>query len=59
MIKIRLEGTLSEIDAAAEQLRQIFHVVSVSRPYQNRNSELCRVYIDAESAGKEQKNENN
>ena len=47
-MKIRLEGTVEEIDAAAEKLRQIFRVESVSKPYKNRNSDLHRVYIDAE-----------
>lgn len=48
MMKIRLEGTLQELDAAAEKLRLIFRVVSVSKPYKNRNSDLRRVYIEVE-----------
>lgn len=47
-MKIRLEGTLQEIDAAAKQLRLIFRVGSVSKPYKNRNSDLHRVYIEVE-----------
>lgn len=48
-MRIRIEGTLRELDAATEQLHQIFHIVSVSKPYKNRNSELHRVYVEIES----------
>lgn len=54
MMKIRLEGTLQEIDAAAKQLRLIFRVVSISKPYKNRNSDLHRVYIEVEPIPKHQ-----
>lgn len=47
-MKIRIEGLPSELDAAVDRLRQVFFVQSVSRPYKNRNSEKCRVYVDAE-----------
>lgn len=47
-MKIRIEGTLQEIDAAAEKLRLIFRVGNVSKPYKNRNSDLHRVYIEVE-----------
>lgn len=47
-MRIRLEGTLQEIDAAAEKLRLIFRVGSLSKPYKNRNSDLHRVYMEME-----------
>lgn len=47
-MKIRLEGTIQQIDEAAEQLRQIFCVKKESKPYKNRNSDLYRVYITVE-----------
>ena len=49
-MKIRLEGTLPELQAAEAALRLSFTVVSVSNPYKNRNSDLYRLYIDAEPA---------
>lgn len=47
-MRIRLEGTIQQIDEAAEQLRQIFCVKKESKPYKNRNSDLYRVYITVE-----------
>lgn len=47
-MKIRLEGTLPELADAVDQLRRVFEVQSVSRPYKNRNSDLSRVYVEAE-----------
>lgn len=49
-MKIRIEGTVPELDAAVARLRREFFIQSVSRPYKNRNSELCRVYVEAELA---------
>lgn len=47
-MKIRLQGSLPELDAAVELLRLGFEVQSVSKPYKNRNDDQYRVYIDAE-----------
>jgi hypothetical protein len=47
-MRIRLEGTIQEIDEAAVLLRQIFCVKKESKPYKNRNSDLYRVYITVE-----------
>lgn len=47
-MKIRIEGTAPELDAAVDRLRREFFIQSVSRPYRNRNSELSRVYVEAE-----------
>lgn len=47
-MKIRIEGTAPELDAAVARLRREFFVQSVSRPYKNRNSELSRVYVEAD-----------
>lgn len=46
-MKIRLHGTLDEINEAAERLKQTFTVVSVSAPYKDRgNSSLYRLYVE-------------
>lgn len=46
-MKIRLHGTLSEVERAAEKIRSIFRVVSVSDPYKDRGgSKWVRVYIE-------------
>jgi len=47
-MKIRIEGTLPELEAAELQLRKAFAVRSVSKAYKNRNSELYRVYIEVD-----------
>lgn len=48
MIEIRLQGTQVDIEAATKELRRCLHVISESKPYRNRHSEECRVYIKAE-----------
>lgn len=46
-MKIRLHGTLEEVQEAAKQLDRVFQVVSVSEPYKDRGkSELYRVYVE-------------
>ena len=45
-MKIRVEGTLRELDEATDKLRSIYHIVSKSEPYKNRNSELHRIYLE-------------
>lgn len=45
-MKIRIEGTMDELEAAIQKLREVFCVTGVSRPYKNRNSDLCRVYVE-------------
>lgn len=47
-MKIRLEGTLPELQAAEAALRLSFAVTNVSKPYRNRDAALYRVYIEAE-----------
>lgn len=47
-MKIRLEGTGPELAEAVPELRKLFRISSVSRPYKNRDNELYRVYVDAE-----------
>lgn len=47
-MKVRVQGTMKEIDAAVEQLRQDFVVLGVSKPYKDRSSTSYRVYVDAE-----------
>ncbi|WET79217.1 hypothetical protein P3102_35200 [Amycolatopsis sp. QT-25] len=50
-MKIRIEGTTHETEAAAELLREVFDVREVSRFYPNRGrSTLGRVYVDVEFA---------
>jgi hypothetical protein len=50
-VKIRLEGNQFECAAAVEQLRILFEVVSVSRPYSSRRRpgtavDTVRVYVE-------------
>lgn len=47
-MKIRVEATASEAEAAVQALRQVFEVQEVSRFYPNRGSStLGRVYVTA------------
>lgn len=46
-MKIRLHGTLNEIEQATEKLKETFKVVAISSPYKDRGqSELYRVYVE-------------
>ena len=54
-MKIRIEGTVPELDAAVDRLRREFFIQSVSEPYKNRAGELYRVYVDAELPADEYK----
>lgn len=46
-MKIRLHGTLDEVNEAAERLKETFIVVSISNPYKDRgDSSLYRVYVE-------------
>lgn len=46
MVKIRLMGKPEEVYDAKKLLDQYFRVLQTSPPYQNRNSEYIRVYLD-------------
>lgn len=49
MVKIRLHGTLEEIEETALILREQFDVLSESEPYADRGkSEYFRLYLDCE-----------
>lgn len=48
MIKIRVEGVPAEVNNTLVRIRKAFRVLSESRPYQNRNSEYVRVYVEIE-----------
>ena len=49
MIKIRLEGTLDDIQTAAVQIKENFKVLSQSNPYKDRGTDgYYRVYLDCE-----------
>lgn len=45
-MKIRVEGTSSEVQMMVEKIRQIFKVRSISPPYKNRGNDNVRVYIE-------------
>lgn len=47
-MKIRVEGTPQQCDAAISVLRTAFVVTNVSRQYSNRGNSDVRVYVDAE-----------
>lgn len=49
MVKIRLEGTSTEVQSAVKMLGSGFDLLSVSGEYPNRGrSKYVRIYIDAE-----------
>ena len=45
-MKLRLTGNVDELEATIKKLKQTFEVISVSKPYQNRNDKQYRVYIE-------------
>lgn len=48
MVKLRIEGERQEVAEAVAALDEVFRLLSVSRPYVNRNGAYVRVYADAE-----------
>lgn len=47
-MKIRIMGTLDELSEAAARLGEVFELLEVSDPYQNRGtSKLYRLYVEA------------
>lgn len=46
-MKIRLEGSLQELEIAIGALRKSFEIGTVSRTYKNRYSDQYRVYVVA------------
>ena len=50
MVKIRLHGTLEEVEYAMSFIRSQFNVLSESAPYKDRgNSQYYRTYMDCET----------
>lgn len=45
-MKIRLHGTIDEVERAIEKIRSVFRVVSISNPYPDRRGSLYRVYVE-------------
>lgn len=48
MVKIRMEGERDQLAEAVDVLDENFRILSVSKPYANRNSVYYRMYIEAE-----------
>lgn len=49
MVRIRLSGTLEEIEKAKKSIENALEVLSVSKPYRDRGkTELWRVYLECE-----------
>ena len=49
MVKIRLNGTMEELENAKQSLESVFRVISESKPYKDRGkNELWRIYLDCE-----------
>lgn len=48
MTKIRIMALPKKIDKIVEVLEKEFEVISVSKPYENRNSKEVRVYVEIE-----------
>lgn len=49
MIEIRLRGTLKDMEAMIETLKFNYTVLSVSKPYRDKDSSLYRIYIKIEA----------
>ncbi|MFP5116134.1 DUF3970 family protein [Bacillaceae bacterium C204] len=49
MIEVRLRGLLKDLDAMVDTLKQNYDVISVSKPYRDKDSSLYRVYIKIEA----------
>lgn len=48
-MQIRLVGTLEELDLAITDIKMLFKVISISKPYPRRGNDIrSSVYIDAE-----------
>lgn len=49
MIKVRLSGTMEEIEQAVFAIEEAFNVISKSSLYPNRDSTVCyRQYLECE-----------
>lgn len=47
-MKMRVMGTLDELNHARELLNDVFEVLEVSQPFRNRgDSKLYRMYVEA------------
>ncbi|WP_176547942.1 DUF3970 family protein [Priestia aryabhattai] len=49
MLKIRLQGLPHEIEAFINDFHEKYEVLSISDPYENRNSKFVRVYIEIQA----------
>ena len=50
MIKIRLHGTLEEVNEAKQKIESVFTVLAESKPYKDRGkNEYYRIYFDCEA----------
>lgn len=50
-MKIRVELKPEQIEMFVEDISKIYEIISVSKPYANRNSILVRVYMEVETKG--------
>lgn len=48
MIKMRLHGTLEEIEGMSKDLSNHYKIMNKSKLYKDRNSDYYRIYIDVE-----------
>lgn len=55
MIKIRLRGTLEEIEGMTKDLSNHYKIINESKRYRDRNSDYYRVYLDAEMKNSKEK----
>lgn len=46
MVKLRLDGLPDEVQDTLDKSRELYELLSVSKPYPNRNSEYVRVYVE-------------
>lgn len=48
-MKIRITGNREELAEAVERLKEVFEIKNISKPYDNRNSTDCRIYVEVEN----------
>lgn len=44
-MRMRFECLPEEVESVVAGLKKGFRVIEVSKPYQNRNSEMVRIYV--------------
>lgn len=48
-MKIRLTGDSKELVEVIDKLKEVFEISNISKPYANRNSTECRIYVEVKN----------